>query len=167
MLTKPRLGREGGAMADRDSEGVRVFDSSILKDPMSVLPQRGPICFSREQYVSEAMHAMQKEHRGCVLVTEAGGPASPLIGIFTERDILYRIIDRGRNHHASRQCQANRRCRTAVDGRHGCIHPATDQRRRQPCLNVIRVGLDARDAGSVQQDQVNVRIHRRQSGSRG
>ena len=84
-------------MADRDSGGVRIFDSTILKEPMSVLPQRGPICFSREQYVSEAMHAMQKEHRGCVLVTEDGSERAPMAGIFTERDVLYRVIDRGRN----------------------------------------------------------------------
>jgi len=85
-------------MADRESVRVeRAFDASILKQPMSVLPQRSPLCFSRDQFVSEAMHAMQKEHRGCVLVTDAGGMESPLAGIFTERDVLYRIIDRGRN----------------------------------------------------------------------
>jgi CBS domain-containing protein len=81
----------------RAARGDRVFDAGILKQPMSVLIQRAPLCFSREQFVSEAMHAMQKEHRGCVLVTEDGGMESPLAGIFTERDVLYRIIDRGRN----------------------------------------------------------------------
>ncbi|MBW2314138.1 MAG: CBS domain-containing protein [Deltaproteobacteria bacterium] len=81
----------------RPARGKGVFDASILKQPMSVLPQRSPLCFSREQFVSEAMHAMQKEHRGCVLVTDDGGMESPLAGIFTERDVLYRIIDRGRN----------------------------------------------------------------------
>jgi CBS domain-containing protein len=81
----------------RPARGEGIFDASILKEPMGVLPQRSPLCFSREQFVSEAMHAMQKEHRGCVLVTEDGGMESPLVGIFTERDVLYRIIDRGRN----------------------------------------------------------------------
>lgn len=78
-------------------DGSRVFDARILRRPLSVLPHRSPICFAREQFVSEAMHAMQKEHRGCVLVTEEGGEESPLVGIFTERDVLNRIIDRGRN----------------------------------------------------------------------
>ena len=81
----------------RPARGKGAFDASNLKQPMSVLPQRSPLCFSREQFVSEAMHAMQKEHRGCVLVTDDGGMESPLEGIFTERDVLYRIIDRGRN----------------------------------------------------------------------
>jgi CBS domain-containing protein len=40
---------------------------------------------------------MQREHRGCVLVTEDGSLASPLVGIFTERDVLLRIVDRGKN----------------------------------------------------------------------
>ena len=43
------------------------------------------------------MRAMQAEHRGCVLVTRDGTPGSPLAGIFTERDVLFRIVDRGRN----------------------------------------------------------------------
>ena len=85
-------------MADRKSGRVdRIFDASILRQPLSVLPQRSPLCFARDQFVSEAMHAMQKEHRGCVLVTETGREGGTLAGIFTERDVLYRIIDRGRN----------------------------------------------------------------------
>ena len=93
----------GGEMTDRPTRSSdrarseRSFDASILKQPLSVLPTHEPIVFSRNQFVSEAMHAMQKEHRGCVLITDGGGSESPLVGIFTERDVLYRIIDRGRN----------------------------------------------------------------------
>ena len=47
--------------------------------------------------VTEAMRAMQREHRGCVLVTDDGTMRSKLIGIFTERDVLFRIVDKGRN----------------------------------------------------------------------
>ena len=43
------------------------------------------------------MQAMQTERRGCVLITETGDASSPLKGIFTERDVLYRIVGRGRN----------------------------------------------------------------------
>lgn len=43
------------------------------------------------------MRAMQREHRGCVLVTDDGTERSKLTGIFTERDVLFRIVDRGRN----------------------------------------------------------------------
>jgi CBS domain-containing protein len=75
----------------------RVFDTVLLRRPLSVLPARSPLVFAPSASVAEATRAMQKEHRGCVLVTEDGTPQSRLIGIFTERDILFRIVDRGRN----------------------------------------------------------------------
>ena len=43
------------------------------------------------------MRSMQREHRGCVLITDDGTRASKLVGIFTERDVLLRIVDRGKN----------------------------------------------------------------------
>jgi CBS domain-containing protein len=46
------------------------------------------------------MRAMQRQHRGCVLVTEDGTARTRMLGIFTERDVLLRIIDRGRNPQA-------------------------------------------------------------------
>ena len=75
----------------------RVFDSKLLRQPASVLPPRKPLVFSPNDSVTDAMRAMQAEHRGCVLVTRDGSPGGPLAGIFTERDVLFRIVDRGRN----------------------------------------------------------------------
>jgi len=43
------------------------------------------------------VRAMQREHTGCVLVTDDGSRESKLVGIFTERDVLLRIVDRGKN----------------------------------------------------------------------
>lgn len=73
------------------------FDASLLRESLRVLPVRHPLLFSPNHSVSEAMRAMRKEHRGAVLVTEDGSPASRVIGIFTERDVLFRIVDGGRN----------------------------------------------------------------------
>jgi CBS domain-containing protein len=77
--------------------GRRVFDSALLREPAGVLPARKPLVFSPRDSVTDAMRAMQAEHRGCVLVTRDGTPGTPLTGIFTERDVLFRIVDRGRN----------------------------------------------------------------------
>jgi CBS domain-containing protein len=85
------------AYFDRRREGPRVFDSALLREPSSVLRARKPLVFSRHDSVTDAMRLMQAEHRGCVLITYDGTPASPLTGIFTERDVLFRIVDRGRN----------------------------------------------------------------------
>ncbi len=53
--------------------------------------------FTSDATVTEAMRAMQREHTGCVLVTDDGTRTSKLIGIFTERDVLNRIVYRGKN----------------------------------------------------------------------
>ena len=58
---------------------------------------RPAIVLSTTDTVTEAMRAMQREHRGCVVVTDDGTTGSKVTGIFTERDVLFRIVDRGRN----------------------------------------------------------------------
>jgi CBS domain-containing protein len=73
------------------------FDAALLSEPLRALPVRAPLVLGAGDSVTEAMRLMQREHRGCVLVTEDGSGASPLLGIFTERDVLIRIVDRGKN----------------------------------------------------------------------
>ena len=75
----------------------RVFDSELLRRPLTVLSTRKPILLSPEASVSQAMGAMQQDHRGCVLVSEDGTARTALLGIFTERDVLLKIVGRGRN----------------------------------------------------------------------
>jgi len=78
----------------RQSEG---FDANLLTESLAVVPFRPLITLSPDATVTEAMRAMQREHRGCVLVTDDGTRQTKLTGIFTERDVLFRIVDRGRN----------------------------------------------------------------------
>ena len=75
----------------------RSFDTRLLREPTSVLPVRKPLVLSRFHSVTDAIRAMQSEHRGAVLVTEDGTMGSRVVGIFTERDVLFRIVDQGRN----------------------------------------------------------------------
>ena len=82
---RPRARRGGG------------FDAQLLLEPLSVLPVRRPVLFSPSDTATEAMRAMQNEHRGCVLVTDDGTASGKLTGIFTERDVLFRIVDQGKN----------------------------------------------------------------------
>lgn len=77
--------------------GPRVFDSRLLRESVTMLPARKPLIFSRHHSVTEAVRAMQGEHRGVVIVTEDGSATTPILGIFTERDVLFRIVDGGRN----------------------------------------------------------------------
>lgn len=80
--------------AARSSEG---FDSELLRESLRVIPAKSPVALRPDATVTEAMRLMQREHRGCVLVTDDGTPNSKLTGIFTERDVLFRIVDKGRN----------------------------------------------------------------------
>jgi CBS domain-containing protein len=90
--------REDEAYFDDDRvKRARSFDTQLLQEPVTVLATRSPLIFSEATATSEAMRAMQTEHSGVVLVTKDGNANSPLLGIFTERDILLRVINRGRN----------------------------------------------------------------------
>lgn len=73
------------------------FDRHLLGEPVTVLSTRAPIVLGEATTISDAMSAMQRQHRGCVLVTTNGTPSAELVGIFTERDVLERVIDGGRN----------------------------------------------------------------------
>ena len=75
----------------------RGFDASLVREKLSELPVREAVILGSNDTVTEAMRAMQREHRGCVLVTDDGTRLSKLVGIFTERDVLVRIVDRGKN----------------------------------------------------------------------
>ncbi|MCR9093548.1 MAG: CBS domain-containing protein [bacterium] len=85
------------AYFDDGPSRVRSFDARLLEEPLTLLPSRPPLAMGRDDSVKSAMHAMRKRHRSCVLITQDGTLHSPLIGIFTERDVLLKIIDSGRN----------------------------------------------------------------------
>jgi CBS domain-containing protein len=73
------------------------FDASLLREPVSVLKVRKALVLAMNATVTEAMRAMQRGHTGCVVVTDDGTEQGQVTGIFTERDVLFRIVDRGRN----------------------------------------------------------------------
>jgi CBS domain-containing protein len=82
---------------DRRPSATGSFDASLLRASVRMLPARHPLLFAPHHTVTQAMRAMQKEHRGVVLVTEDGSSETSVLGVFTERDVLFRIVDRGRN----------------------------------------------------------------------
>lgn len=85
------------AYFDDATDRRRNFDAKLLQEPLTLLPSRSPIALSESATVKDAMQAMKRQHRGCILITKDGTLRSPLIGIFTERDVLLKIIDSGRN----------------------------------------------------------------------
>jgi CBS domain-containing protein len=82
---------------DPPRKGRGGFDKELIREPVTNLPVREAVVLSAQSSVTEAMRSMQRDHRGCVLVTDDGTSSSKLLGIFTERDVLFRIVDRGKN----------------------------------------------------------------------
>src|SRR5262245_24240107 len=65
---------------------------SILHEPLSALDLRSPVCIPAETLVGEAVQLMNEQRIGAVLITSLDGR---LQGVFTERDVLKKIVGGG------------------------------------------------------------------------
>ena len=68
---------------------VRETKGALLNDTIGVLSQAEPICLRETATVHEAVQTMLARRQAGVLITDADGR---LIGIFTERDVLTRVV---------------------------------------------------------------------------
>ena len=71
----------------------KVLTEDILGEPISSLEPHSAVAFDVEATVDDAVQAMNQKSIGCVLVTDRDS----LVGIFTERDVMRRIVGRGYN----------------------------------------------------------------------
>ena len=65
--------------------------STTLRSPISQLEPREPVCVRADSVVKEAIRQMQANRIGCVLVCDG----QKLVGIFTERDVVMRVLSKG------------------------------------------------------------------------
>jgi CBS domain-containing protein len=65
---------------------------NLRKDPVSRLEPQPARSVERSATVAEAVELMRKENTGCVLVCDAG----QLVGLFTERDLMRRVLAVGK-----------------------------------------------------------------------
>jgi len=76
--------------AERAVEAAQM-GAAITRRPIRKLPTlRPPVCVSPSTSISDAVAAMNDSRTGCVLVTDA----ERLVGVFTERDVLTKIVGR-------------------------------------------------------------------------
>jgi len=73
-------------------EEIREIRGALFDDRIAVLEPAEPICLRETATVHEATQAMLARRQACVMVVDAGGR---LRGIFTERDVLTRVVGRG------------------------------------------------------------------------
>ena len=74
-------------------EDVARLRGAVLETAVSELMARDPCIVDADTSVVGAVNAMNERHIGCVLVQQDG----KLVGIFTERDLLRRVIFREGN----------------------------------------------------------------------
>lgn len=70
-----------------DIEPKSELERALLEDAIAKIPPRKPVCLKPEASVYAAAQQMNQYHTGCIVVV---GKNDKLIGIVTERDILYR-----------------------------------------------------------------------------
>jgi CBS domain-containing protein len=76
--------------AEQDLEAARL-GSAISRRPIGALPTlKEAVCVAPTATLREAIDKMNEGRVGCVLVQEKG----KLIGVFTERDVLTRVVGR-------------------------------------------------------------------------
>ncbi|MFQ5707722.1 MAG: cyclic nucleotide-binding/CBS domain-containing protein [bacterium] len=72
------------------------MDSSTLRSPIKSLEVSKPICVAPDSIVSKVLKTMRDNKIGCVCVVEN----CKTVGIFTERDVLVRVIGENKNPEA-------------------------------------------------------------------
>jgi CBS domain-containing protein len=75
----------------RKTDDLRETSGALLNDTIAALSPAEPICLSETATVHEAVRTMLAHRQAGVLVTDAHGR---LAGIFTERDVLTRVVGR-------------------------------------------------------------------------
>ena len=70
----------------------RSISPAVFNDTVGVLGPAEPVCLRETATVTEAAHGMLRARQAAVLVVDEKGR---LTGIFTERDLLTRVIGRG------------------------------------------------------------------------
>ena len=77
----------------------------------SVMEQKKLVTAASETTVSEAAKLMAKRNVGAVMIVEDGR----LIGIFTERDAVFRVIAKGRDTHTTTLAEVMTKAPRTVD----------------------------------------------------
>jgi CBS domain-containing protein len=80
---------EYGATTEEEFSEIR---ESLLDDTIRILGPDEPLCVTETVSVKEAVASMMAMRRAAVLVVDGQGH---LTGIFTERDVLTRVVARG------------------------------------------------------------------------
>ncbi len=82
---------EDFALEELEQAEKGQLKGAFLRHPLSELGLTRPLSVPPDATVADAVRSMVDNHTGCVCVAEAGR----LVGIFTERDVVYKIAGKG------------------------------------------------------------------------
>ena len=77
-----QMNESGSAFKKRKQEAIH------LDQPIATLNLRKPVTIQGDTSVAQCLELMREERIGCLLITNK----EKLVGIFTERDIIRRIV---------------------------------------------------------------------------
>jgi CBS domain-containing protein len=84
---------EASRLAEEESPGPNELESVLLQDTLKDVEFNRALVVDEHASVYEAVRLMRKHQQPCVLITHNG----KLSGIFTEHDVLMKIVDTGIN----------------------------------------------------------------------
>jgi CBS domain-containing protein len=76
---------------EQKSRRRRVLDQRMIREPIRTLNPSEPITVPKTASIADAVQLMKDHRIGCVLAVEN----DKLVGIFTERDVLLKVIGTG------------------------------------------------------------------------
>jgi CBS domain-containing protein len=85
-----------------EGEEHTILGSALLKEPIRELEPSDPIFMSPDASVHDAVKAMKDGHQGAVLITDGGAKDGALRGIFSERDLVTRVVGADKDVRATR-----------------------------------------------------------------
>jgi CBS domain-containing protein len=77
-------------LGEEECPGPADLESALLMETLNNVTTQPPLVIDAGVTLAETVGRMRDGSRGCALVTEAGR----LVGIFTERDVLMRVVGR-------------------------------------------------------------------------
>ena len=95
-------------------DDLREIRGVLFNDTIAVLSPAEPICLSEVATVHEAVQTMLSRRQGGVLITDAAGR---LTGIFTERDVLTRVLGKDLDARRTRLGEVMTRAPEALTAR--------------------------------------------------
>lgn len=107
---------EEEAIAEERAAEMVQLGAAIMRKPIrAVTTLKEPICVAPDSELRIAIEKMNESRVGCVLIVEGGR----LVGVFTERDVLNRVVLRNLNVRQARVEEVMTRdpeCLTLDDG---------------------------------------------------